>query len=1489
MRALMVSLVILMLALGGCGRSTEVKIEMGKLALQNRKFDEALKLAEEVLAKQPRHQEAARLAAEAETRLGRFDESRKRIDDLIAREDSGIADHRLMAGWSLSKAAMLISRSEFVTDEEAWRRLERVLLDGRTAVDWVLAHGDEPGQARFNRARLFEVELAAVDLDIRRLEESVEMRVQRQATGHTPAPLAARYRQRDELIAEALHELARAIEKMPDDVRAHRSLISLSERDGRWEDIWELSAKVAERSELDSQLAVAYSGSLRRFPGGMRSPVELRDRVKQLLVRVPEGRRDNRDWQVAMARVRATEGDFERSRQHADRALSRAPADVEALYLLGLCLLELGEYEQARQKLEDIPSRNRNNTQYHLVHGRVMQALNQEDLARRSFREAVNIDPTNVEARRLWNAAMVALGRRDTVRSDIESFYSSNPTNPVAINEWLTFLLRENETALAAELLRVTSGIEDKTFAHLEILHRGHAALNDMERSEAYARQAVERFNDRLESHVMLAGALIGRGEEAQAREVLRAARERFDDAPAMDMVFAQLSAQQGRLDNSIDLLAEVIRREPGNIAARVLRAQSLMRLALLEEAEMEAREVIAREPNHPQANAILAQIFQQTNRMDEASEHLARIDETGIDPRRQPLLAATLAYRRGEDDRAYQIAAEGVSDGVQEPSLLIMLAEIAARKGRFDEAQRHMTEVIRRFPNSPMAYRAFFRYFSNVPQSGGLARAGEILRTLRQETGGSVWVAFAEAQLLAVTGRPEAAINSAMEVLDRTINQNPRFAFEVATFIAQVQLATNRPSEAIAVYDRLRRAEVEPSLARLRQIEIRMRLTEPQNVIPELVDFARDLDDGQEIIRRQAVMRMIQLGAHDQAIELLSRWMEERPDDMNWPAMVASAHLGRGEHDDAIKVLERAIEAAPENLRLRMMLAAIHGRRHQHPLVEAVFRDMAGIDRGAAITALGSWGQTLIQLGLTREASRVFTELEEKGRSRDPRIIYAMGQAYFQIQRDDEAFDRLGSIASYAPQYLPAQILMARIEQRKGKLDQAHQRLAALAEDRRFAARAATELLAQRFNDPESYEVLLEGLDRILDLEDLPGEGRARWVLFRITLLDRQGRWDQAIRELERLGDIADRNVNLDAARLLMLRQQGRTQASRLLYESAPHLRASPLAGVLADIIGLPATEASSSQDQGATVAMLRALARADVDKARQLLEEMPPHRFIFRDDLRKLFEGMAASPDRAREAGQLVLAARVALDLQLSGLSRELARQAAERQPANPLAYAVWGSALAQMEQSQADLVQTIRTRLPDSGLGLVIRADEARSQERYGDAADLLGQAFEREPTQVQLRFEQSQMLRLAGRVDEGIAILRTLAEGGPMQAVARNDLAYQLAEHHPDQLSEARALAEAGLSELPDHPALVDTVAWIRHLQGEHQQALEMLQSVAVPLADQPEVHYHLGAVYHALGNERWARMYLDEVMNGKDRNLAARAARLLGQAESRTNP
>ena len=114
---------------------------------------------------------------------------------------------------------------------------------------------------------------------------------------------------------------------------------------------------------------------------------------------------------------------------------------------------------------------------------------------------------------------------------------------------------------------------------------------------------------------------------------------------------------------------------------------------------------------------------------------------------------------------------------------------------------------------------------------------------------------------------------------------------------------------------------------------------------------------------------------------------------------------------------------------------------------------------------------------------------------------------------------------------------------------------------------------------------------------------------------------------------------------------------------------------------------------------------------------------------------------------------------------------------------------------------------------------------------------------------------------GRNADAIAEFEQLLPSA--NAALLNNLAWLYSqEGDPRALETAR---QAHSSE-PDNPKVADTLGWILVANGNVNDAVELLKVSARELDTNPSVHYHLGIAYMQQGEEREARLALENAVD-----------------------
>jgi tetratricopeptide (TPR) repeat protein len=213
---------------------------------------------------------------------------------------------------------------------------------------------------------------------------------------------------------------------------------------------------------------------------------------------------------------------------------------------------------------------------------------------------------------------------------------------------------------------------------------------------------------------------------------------------------------------------------------------------------------------------------------------------------------------------------------------------------------------------------------------------------------------------------------------------------------------------------------------------------------------------------------------------------------------------------------------------------------------------------------------------------------------------------------------------------------------------------------------------------------------------------------------------------------------------------------------------------------------------------------------------------------------------------------AAMVAIDKNAPGTALDKLDQFAREQPL----YAV------DMVQSKAQLLAAL---------------------ERYPESLEYYDRMIEFRPESESVLLGRAELLLRMGKLEESIGQYEAAVKRWPESALALNALGYTLADR-TDDYREAEKLIRKAIKLDPQNPAIIDSLGWVLHKQGHHEEALAELER-AYAMFDDPEVAAHLVEVLAALERDDEALEMLEtaEEKTPESKLLAAVRERIFPEA------
>jgi Tfp pilus assembly protein PilF len=165
-------------------------------------------------------------------------------------------------------------------------------------------------------------------------------------------------------------------------------------------------------------------------------------------------------------------------------------------------------------------------------------------------------------------------------------------------------------------------------------------------------------------------------------------------------------------------------------------------------------------------------------------------------------------------------------------------------------------------------------------------------------------------------------------------------------------------------------------------------------------------------------------------------------------------------------------------------------------------------------------------------------------------------------------------------------------------------------------------------------------------------------------------------------------------------------------------------------------------------------------------------------------------------------------------------------------------------------------LSARVKDVAPDAIAAALLAESRTSKGDEAGArkaLEKAAEAGPSFAGVQLQLALIHQEAGNFPEAAKRYRLVLETQPENAVALNNLAFGLAVDMKSP-EEARPYALRASALAPKDLYVLDTLAWIEHLLGNHAEAARLIAKVTAGIPNHLESRLHAAFIYAAV--ERW---------------------------------
>jgi tetratricopeptide (TPR) repeat protein len=357
---------------------------------------------------------------------------------------------------------------------------------------------------------------------------------------------------------------------------------------------------------------------------------------------------------------------FDDAKVRATKALDLDHKNVDAQILLANALAGLKDLDGAVAQLEEAIRLNPDRSATYSNLGQIELTRGKREEAERAFRRAVQLAPKSGTAHLALANFLWMTGQLPGAEQELTEALAVEPDNPL--------------THRAAASLYIATNRRDQAESHLR-------RVLDLTKS--------------TQSALALADYYVVQKREMDARKVL----EPLASVPATSSIanarLAVLDRNDGHADASYNRLESVLRAEPSNLEAQVLKGSFLLSDGRLDDALKIAADAVEKHREGVPAYYLLGRV-QTARKQNEAAiaayQEVIRLNPLASDAK---LDLARLQLVSGRTDTSVAFAEEALKAQPQNPNARLVLVQGLIMRGDLDRAEQDLNVLKTRYPKS--------------------------------------------------------------------------------------------------------------------------------------------------------------------------------------------------------------------------------------------------------------------------------------------------------------------------------------------------------------------------------------------------------------------------------------------------------------------------------------------------------------------------------------------------------------------------------------------------------------------------------------------------------------------------------------------------------------------------------------------------------------------------------------------------------------------
>lgn len=171
------------------------------------------------------------------------------------------------------------------------------------------------------------------------------------------------------------------------------------------------------------------------------------------------------------------------------------------------------------------------------------------------------------------------------------------------------------------------------------------------------------------------------------------------------------------------------------------------------------------------------------------------------------------------------------------------------------------------------------------------------------------------------------------------------------------------------------------------------------------------------------------------------------------------------------------------------------------------------------------------------------------------------------------------------------------------------------------------------------------------------------------------------------------------------------------------------------------------------------------------------------------------------------------------------------------------------------------------PNSATPLLNHGRALIGRHLYAEALDVIQAGLLRAPLHESLSLDLAYVYEKVGDINNAIATYEVMVGRNQGGDIAANNLAVLIADfEYEDSSMVEKAYQLASRFRDSEHPILLDTLGWVQYRLGNYSEAEKLVRASVEKGLDIPQVQYHLGMIYLALGKKKEAQETLSKAVD-----------------------